>query len=179
MGELDGKVAIITGAGRRRSIGRGAAIALAGMGCSIVAVGTGRDPATFPDDEKEIGWRDVESEPRRRSQGDGAERVGARGRRFEARPGAKSRRYSRQRTGPSRFPRQTTPLRRRADDRVPLVDLSEEQLRLVLEVKVLGSFFCAQAVSRVLVEQGRGRQHSQRFLDSRQTSEGGTPRTPR
>ena len=61
MGELDGKVAIITGAGRLRSIGRGAGIALAEMGCSIVAVGTGRDPATFPDDEKEIGWRDVES----------------------------------------------------------------------------------------------------------------------
>ena len=44
----------------------------------------------------------------------------------------------------------------KGDDRVPLVDLSEEQLRLVLEVKVLGSFFCAQAVSRVLVEQGEG-----------------------
>ena len=44
MGELDGKVAIITGAGRRRSIGRGAAIALAKMGCSIVAVGTGPRP---------------------------------------------------------------------------------------------------------------------------------------
>ena len=47
MGELDGKVAIITGAGRLRSIGRGAAIALAEMGCSIVAVGTGGTPRRF------------------------------------------------------------------------------------------------------------------------------------
>ena len=95
MGELDGKVAIITGAGRLRSIGRGAAIALAEMGCSIVAVGTGRDPATFPEDEKEIGWRDIESVADEvRAMGPKA--AGARGRRFEARPGAGDRRCHRQ-----------------------------------------------------------------------------------
>ncbi len=52
MGELDGQVAIITGAGRRRSIGYSTAIALATLGADIVVTGTGRDPSTFPDDEK-------------------------------------------------------------------------------------------------------------------------------
>ena len=59
MGELDGQVAIITGAGRRRSIGYSTAIALATLGADIVVTGTGRDPSTFPDDEKKIGWKDV------------------------------------------------------------------------------------------------------------------------
>ena len=61
MGELDGKVAIVTGAGRLRGIGRAAAVALAGLGADVVVTGTGRDPSSFPDDEKAIGWRDVES----------------------------------------------------------------------------------------------------------------------
>ena len=61
MPELDGKVAIVTGAGRLRGIGRAAAVALARLGADVVVTGTGRDPATFPDYEREISWRDVES----------------------------------------------------------------------------------------------------------------------
>ena len=61
MPELDGKVAIVTGAGRLRGIGRAAAMALARLGADVVVTGTGRDPSTFPDYEREIGWRDVES----------------------------------------------------------------------------------------------------------------------
>ena len=154
MAELDGKVAIVTGAGRLRSIGRGAAIALAKRGCATVLVGTGRDPETFPDDERAIGWRDVESV---------ADEVRA--------------------LGPAALPLVSDVSRRdlvedlvertlaefgridflinnaaapKGDDRVPLVELTEEQLRLVMDVKVLGSFFCAQAVARVLIEQGEG-----------------------
>ncbi|MDE2717869.1 MAG: SDR family NAD(P)-dependent oxidoreductase, partial [Chloroflexota bacterium] len=61
MGELDGKVAIVTGAGRRRSIGNSTAHALAKLGADLVLTGTGRDPSTFPPDEQEVGWRDIES----------------------------------------------------------------------------------------------------------------------
>ena len=59
--ELNGKVAIVTGAGRMRGIGRGTANVLARMGANVVITGTGRDPATFPDDEKQAGWRDIQS----------------------------------------------------------------------------------------------------------------------
>ena len=59
--ELLGKVAIVTGAGRLRGIGRATAVSLARLGAKIVVTGTGRDPNTFPEDEKEIGWKDVES----------------------------------------------------------------------------------------------------------------------
>ena len=59
--ELNSKVAIVTGAGRMRGIGRGTANVLARMGANVVITGTGRDPATFPDDEKQAGWRDIQS----------------------------------------------------------------------------------------------------------------------
>ena len=58
---FDGKVALVTGAGRMRSIGRPIAVELARAGCSVVLTGTGRDPSMYPDDEKAAGWRDIES----------------------------------------------------------------------------------------------------------------------
>ena len=39
MGSLDGKVAIVTGAGRLRGIGRATALALAELGADLVATG--------------------------------------------------------------------------------------------------------------------------------------------
>jgi 3-oxoacyl-[acyl-carrier protein] reductase len=72
MGESDGRVALVTGAGRLRGIGRATAVVLAAMGADVVVTGTGRDPATFPEDEQRQGWRDVEST---------AEQVHAHGRR--------------------------------------------------------------------------------------------------
>ncbi len=59
--ELAGKVVIITGAGRMRSIGRPIAKILACAGASIVITGTGRRPQDYPDDERAAGWRDIES----------------------------------------------------------------------------------------------------------------------
>jgi 3-oxoacyl-[acyl-carrier protein] reductase/meso-butanediol dehydrogenase/(S,S)-butanediol dehydrogenase/diacetyl reductase len=59
--ELAGKVSIITGAGRMRSIGRPIAKLLAQAGSAIVITGTGRSPDHYPDDEKAAGWRDIDS----------------------------------------------------------------------------------------------------------------------
>jgi 3-oxoacyl-[acyl-carrier protein] reductase len=59
--ELAGKVAIVTGAGRMRSIGRPIAKRLARAGAAIVISGTGRPPERYPDDEKAAGWRDIDS----------------------------------------------------------------------------------------------------------------------
>ena len=59
--ELEGKVAIVTGAGRMRSIGRPIAVKLAEAGANVVLTGTGRAPENYPDNEKQAGWRDIES----------------------------------------------------------------------------------------------------------------------
>ena len=61
MGKLTGKVAIITGAGRMRGIGKATALELAELGADIVVTGTHRDPSTFPQDEKLVDWRDIDS----------------------------------------------------------------------------------------------------------------------
>ena len=59
MPELDGKVAIVTGAGRLRGIGRAAAVALARLGANVVVTGTGRSPENYPQYEKDAGWNDI------------------------------------------------------------------------------------------------------------------------
>lgn len=61
MKELEGKVAIVTGAGRLRGIGRAAAVELAKLGANVVVTGTGRNPDRYPQDEKDAGWKDVDS----------------------------------------------------------------------------------------------------------------------
>ena len=154
MGELDGKIAIVTGAGRRRSIGNSTAHVLAELGANLVLTGTGRDPSTFPPDELEVGWRDIEST---------AEEVRALGRRAltivgdvtdEADVDAMVQRaldeYGRidilvnnaaYRYGP---------------DRVPLIELDPDIFQKVIDVKVRGTFLCSKAVAKVLIEQGQG-----------------------
>jgi len=44
-----------------RSIGRPIAVEMARAGCRVVITGSGRPPEQYPDDEKEAGWRDIES----------------------------------------------------------------------------------------------------------------------
>lgn len=56
-----GQCAVVTGAGRMRSIGRSIALGLARAGCDVVLIGTGRAPENYPDEEKAAGWRDIDS----------------------------------------------------------------------------------------------------------------------
>jgi 3-oxoacyl-[acyl-carrier protein] reductase/meso-butanediol dehydrogenase/(S,S)-butanediol dehydrogenase/diacetyl reductase len=58
---FDGKVAVVTGAGRMRSIGRPIAVELARAGCHLVLTGSGRAADSYPTDEQAAGWRDIES----------------------------------------------------------------------------------------------------------------------
>ncbi|HLB26188.1 MAG TPA: 3-oxoacyl-ACP reductase family protein [Dehalococcoidia bacterium] len=58
---LEGKVAIVTGAGRMRGIGRAIALRLAREGADAVVTAVRRPRETFPPDEREAGWLGVES----------------------------------------------------------------------------------------------------------------------
>ena len=61
MGALDGKVAVVTGAGRMRGIGRAIAARLARDGADVCVSAVARDPSAFPEHEREAGWRGIES----------------------------------------------------------------------------------------------------------------------
>jgi 3-oxoacyl-[acyl-carrier protein] reductase len=155
MGALDGKVALVTGAGRLRGIGRAAAVTLADMGADVVVTGTGRDPSTYPEDEKKAGWRDVEGT---------AEQIRARGRRALTWTGDVS-----QSEAVSRLVDQIMKTFGRLDvlvnnaayprgnDRVPLPELDEAIWRKVLEIKLTGAFLLCKKIVPIMVKQQWGR----------------------
>ncbi len=58
---LEGKVALVTGAARKRGIGRAIALRLAEEGCDVVVTGLRRDPARFPAHEQAEGWQGIAS----------------------------------------------------------------------------------------------------------------------
>ncbi len=152
--ELEGRVALVTGAGRLRGIGRAAAVALARLGADVAVSGTGRDPATFPDDEKAVGWQDVDSV---------VEQIRAEGRRglalrFDV--------ADREQTEAA-VERIASELGRidilvnnaaiaRGEDRTPVPDLDPDLFQRVVDVKVRGTFLCTQAVIRRIYSQGEG-----------------------
>jgi 3-oxoacyl-[acyl-carrier protein] reductase len=151
---LEGKVAVVTGAGRMRSIGRPIAVELARAGCDVVLTGTGRPPDRYPDDEKAAGWRDIDSV---------ADEVRALGRKSLAL-------VSDVGDWPSveaLTTRVVDELGRvdivinnagaaRGPDRVPVVDLGVPEWEHVINVNLNGTFYMSKAFARRMVEQGDG-----------------------
>jgi 3-oxoacyl-[acyl-carrier protein] reductase len=155
MGALDGRVALVTGAGRLRGIGRATAVALAELGADVAVTGTGRDPATFPDDEKAVGWRDIEST---------AEQIRSCGHRALTWIGDVSEAASVQRlvdrtmqtfgridvlVNNAAYPR--------GNDRVPVPDLDEAIWRQVLDIKLTGAFLLCKGIVPMMIQQQWGR----------------------
>ena len=60
-GPLKDKVAIVTGAGRMRGIGRAIALRLAEDGADVVVTAVPRAPDTMPEHERDAKWRGVQS----------------------------------------------------------------------------------------------------------------------
>lgn len=151
---LTDKVAVVTGAGRMRSIGRPIALELARAGCHIVLTGTGRSPDRYPDDEKAAGWRDIESV---------ADEVRALGRRamtavsdvsdltaVEALAAATMQEFGRvdvlvNNAGASR-----------GEDRRPVLDVDPDVWKNVINVNLTGAFLMSKIFGRLLVDSGRG-----------------------
>ncbi|MBI2906413.1 MAG: SDR family oxidoreductase [Chloroflexi bacterium] len=154
MGELSGKVAIVTGAGRLRGIGRSTALALARAGADLVITGTGRPPETFPADEKAVGWRDIESV---------ADQIGESG--VRALPLVVD--ISKSDQVDAMVERTLADFGRidilvnnaaysRGPDRVPAVEMTEEVWRRCIDVDINGTFLTSRAVARVLIRQAQG-----------------------
>ena len=159
MGKFDGKVALITGAGRMRGIGRYAALAFAKEGASVVVTGTGRNPSTFPDDEREVGWRDVDSVAQEINErfGRGADKIGMSLILDVSDPAQVQDAVDRT---VAEFGRVDFLVNNASASRLAawaaFEDLTLEAWRHVMDVKVTGAFLCTQAVTKELLRQGGG-----------------------
>ncbi len=151
---LEGKVAVVTGAGRMRGIGRAIAVALARGGCDVVVTGTGRDPATYPEAERAAGWRDIDSV---------AEEIEALGRRALPLIGDVTNAHqvdllasnTVKRLGRVDFVVNNAGPARGLDQN-PVVDVTPGAWRRVVDVNLNGAFHVSRAFGRRLVEQGEG-----------------------
>lgn len=151
---LEGKVAVITGAGRMRSIGRPIAVELARAGCNIVLTGTGRSPEDYPEDEKSAGWRDIASvaDEVREVGGNAIELVSN-----VADPRAVDELVEQTMAG---FGRVDFVINNagaaRGSDRVPVVDLAIEDWHKVMNVNLNGTFYMSRAFGQALIQQDEG-----------------------
>ena len=154
MGKFDGKVAMVTGAGRMRGIGRSAALAFAREGANVAVTGTGRDPSTFPEDEREAGWKDVESVAQE------ALDLGVKGLPLVVDVSNESQVQDAVDRTVRDFGRIDFLVNNASAPRLaawaPINELTEEAWRGVFDVKVVGAFLCTKAVTDVFLRQGDG-----------------------
>ncbi len=153
--ELAGKVAIVTGATRRRGVGRAIALCLAQAGADVVVTGTGaREPADLPADERAANWRGAD---------DVAEEIRALGGRALACvvdvTSSDSVRAMVAKTL-SAFGRIDILINNatfaRGDDRVPVLELDEALWRRIVDVNLTGTMLCCKHVAREMIRQGEG-----------------------
>lgn len=152
--ELKDKVAIVTGAGRHQGVGRAIALELARQGTKVVITSTGRDPSTFPDSEKSIGWNDIASL---------AQEIKVLG--SEALPltvdlSEPSSAANLVQRALDRFGRIDVLINNagaaKRRDRVPIVELEPSEWMRVLDINLNAVFSLSQAVGQQLVSQGQG-----------------------
>ena len=153
--ELRGKVAIVTGATRKRGLGRAIALCLARAGADVVVTGSGLAPAVdIPRDERDSNWRGAD---------DVAEEAKACGVRALA--------MAVDVTSPAAVRQMVAATLEklgridilvnnatfaRGNDRVPLQDLDDDLWRRIVEVNLNGTMFCCKYVSRQMIRQGAG-----------------------
>jgi 3-oxoacyl-[acyl-carrier protein] reductase/meso-butanediol dehydrogenase/(S,S)-butanediol dehydrogenase/diacetyl reductase len=151
---FDGKVAVVTGAGRMRSIGRPIALGLAQAGCDVVLTGTGRAPATFPPDEQQASWRDIESV---------AQEIRALGRRAlpivsdVCAPEAVDALVAEVMAEMGRVDFLVNNAgASRGGDRVPVTELALDTWHRVMNINLNGTFYMSRAFAKAMGEQGQG-----------------------
>jgi 3-oxoacyl-[acyl-carrier protein] reductase/meso-butanediol dehydrogenase/(S,S)-butanediol dehydrogenase/diacetyl reductase len=152
--ELQGRTAIITGAGRYRSIGRQIALELARQGVNILLTGTGRSPSSYPQEEQEIGWQDIASVVGE------IEALGAQGLAMVSDVSDPEAVDAVVNAAINRFGGVDILINNAGatvgEDRVPLFELDIEQWQRVIRINLDGAFYMARAAAREMVARGHG-----------------------
>ena len=124
------------------------------LGANVVVTGTGRDPATFPDDEKAVGWRDIHSV---------VEQIESHGVKALPLIADVTNREQVQNVvdqAVAEFGRVDMLINNaayaRGPDRVPILDLDDEIFQRVIDVKITGTYLCTKAFVAALRDHGHG-----------------------
>lgn len=156
MNDLEGKVALVTGAARQHGVGRAVALRLAREGADVVVTSKYRPVDQFPDWEKNSGWLGLESVVRE---------IESLGRHSLALVADVSRSKEVNDTVKA-----TVDKFRRIDilvnnagvvvaafgRRTPAIDLDESVWERTLAINLTGPFLVSKAVAKLMVEQGAG-----------------------
>jgi len=151
--ELAGKVAIVTGATRKRGLGRAIALCLARAGADVVVTGS-RAGGSLTADEQQDGWRGLP---------DVVDEIRALGRRahgvhVDISKVAEVRNMVEETVAQlgridilvnnAAYPR--------ANDRVPVQDLDDDLWRRIVDVNLNGTMLCSKYAARQMLAQGEG-----------------------
>src|SRR5262247_1608501 len=154
MSGLDGKVALITGAGGMRGVGRATALKLAQQGADLALTDVHREPEDLPPGEIRLGWRGLDS-------------VGEEVRALERRCFTSTCDLG-QTDQVQRLVQQTVGHYGRIDilvnnaraiigrDKVPVTELSEDVWQHFLAINTTAVFLCTKFVGQAMIQQGQG-----------------------
>ncbi len=151
MYNFEGKVALVTGAARKRGIGHATAVRFAAEGADVVINGRHRPPEEFPEEEKLEGWKGLDSVAAE------VESKGVRALTITADISDRQQVQDMVAQALSRFGRIDFLVANAGINiRLPFLELSEADWHRVIAVDLHGVFFCDQAVARHMVERGGG-----------------------
>lgn len=154
MTDLAGKVALVTGAERYRSMGREIALALAASGADLAVTGTHRQPDPPPEEERERYWEGVESMAVE------LRRLGRRALPLSLDVSRSDEVEKAVQDTLAEFGRIDIVVNTAAvpigADRASIVEIEEAVWRRLIDVNLTGAFLVSRAVARELVRQGEG-----------------------
>ena len=154
MGQFDGKVAVITGAGGMKGIGRACALRLAAQGADIVLTDLKRPAGDLPPQEVKAGWRSIDSV------GEEVEALGRRCLRVWCDLTVTSDIEAMAKQAAGHFGHVDILVNNAraiiGRDRHPITDLPEEVFQHFLRVNTMAPFLTIRAIGKIMIAQGGG-----------------------
>jgi NAD(P)-dependent dehydrogenase (short-subunit alcohol dehydrogenase family) len=151
MYDFKGKVALVTGAARKRGIGHATAVRFAMGGADVVVNGRYRPPEEFPEEEKAEGWKGLDSVVEE------IETQGVRGFAITADITDSQQVQDMVNKALAKFGRIDFLVANAGINMPrPFLEVKEEDWHRIMAVNLHGVFYCCQAVARHMVERGGG-----------------------
>jgi 3-oxoacyl-[acyl-carrier protein] reductase/meso-butanediol dehydrogenase/(S,S)-butanediol dehydrogenase/diacetyl reductase len=151
MYDFKDKVALVTGAARKRGFGHATAVRFAREGANVVVNGRYRPPEQFPEEEKAEGWAGLDSVVRE------IEAQGVRGLAITADISERKQVQDMVDRTLAEFGRIDFLVANAGIlTRSPVLEAQEEDWCRTIAVNLNGVFYCCQAVARHMVERGGG-----------------------